>query len=102
MAGPSRTRPGVGTVVCGPGRFPLVGEAPPQLGGEAEPVVAGNALRPAARDPSRRGPIEGGVDLDGVEVCGQIAQRVETLRLRPRIDLPGPARVIPARRPGPD
>src|SRR4051812_39140549 len=55
-----------------------------------------DAFDPALGHLRRRRPVEGGIDLDGVEVVRQVPQRVEALRLRRRIHLPRPVLVVPA------
>src|SRR5439155_13749454 len=66
-------------VLSRPRRVALVREVPPQLRREAELVLLANALRPAARDLGGSGPVERGVDLDGLEIARQLAQRVKAL-----------------------
>jgi len=58
-----------------------MGEPPPQLGGEEEPVPLADALGPTLGDLRRGRPVERRVDLDGVEELRQIPQRIESLRL---------------------
>src|SRR5882672_11203582 len=80
----------------------LTREALVELGGEAELVMAGDPLDPAARHLGSRGPVERRVDLDGVEVVREVPQRIEALGLGDGVDLALPVRVVPARRAEPD
>src|SRR6476620_12595066 len=56
---------------------PLVGEALPELGGEAELPVILHPVYPRGRRPGYGRSVKSGVDLDGVEEVRDVAQRVK-------------------------
>src|SRR5690606_28449093 len=74
----------------------LVREAAPQLGGVVEVVQVAHPRGPLLCDLAPRGPVERRVDLDQVDVAGEVTDRVEAARLRLRVDDAVPVGVVPA------
>jgi len=79
-----------------PGRLALVREAPPELGGEAEVGVVRDALEPAFGVGRWRRPVEAGVNLNAVNVAGEIGEGIEAGGLGRGIDDAFPIGVGPA------
>ena len=83
-------------------RGPLVGEAAPHLGGEPETGTFLDPGQPGSDRPGGRGTIEGGVDLDEVEVAREPGQGVESPGSGRRVDRSLPVLVVPAGDPDAD
>src|SRR5690606_7269878 len=79
-----------------PSLLALMGEAAPELGGEAEVRVVANPFGPPFRNICGSGAVEGSVDLDRTEVAGEKGEGVEPFRLWLRVDDPCPVVVGPA------
>ena len=80
----------------------LVGEAPVQLGREGEARIVRDPPRPVARLARVRNPVEGRVDLVGVEERCQQREPVEASRRALRVDDAAPVLVGPTRGSDPD
>src|SRR5690606_7086827 len=86
----------------GPGLVALMREAAPEFGGEPEVLQVPYARGPLLRDFAPGRPVEGGGDLDQVEVGREVADRIEAPPLARGIDDPLPILVVPAGNADPD
>jgi len=58
-------------------RLPLVGEVSVKLGGEFEAGIEPGSLDPASAHLRGGNPVEGVVELDRIEVLGEVGKRIE-------------------------
>ena len=77
--------------------FTLVGEGLMELHGEKEIRAVFDFLQPGPGQSRAGRPVEGAVDLDDVDVVGEVGQGVEAAALLDRIDDAVPVLVAPAR-----
>ncbi len=73
----------------------FVGELLPQLGGEDEAGVSGNAVEPLRCEIGAKRAVEGGIDLDSVEELREVGRFVKAFWTRRGINVPGPVGVRP-------